>query len=705
MTSQHLVSVIIIFLNSEKFLREAIESVFAQTYGNWELLLVDDGSTDASTAIARHCAAQHSPKVSYLEHAGHQNKGACAARNLGVYQAKGKYIALLDSDDVWLPQKLERQVALLESQPQAAMLYGASQYWHSWTGNVEDMGRDHVPDLGVSSDTLYNPPSLCMLLYPLGTGAAPCPSDLLIRRDAIIQIGGFEEDFRGERQLYEDQAFLAKMYLEHPVFVSSECWDRYRIRQDSCVSVVTKAGQYQSVRLFFLTWLEAYLLKRGVKDARIWGALSQAITPYRQPVIPDNLPSSIKQMVLRESTWSLRVSGGNVARLVFPPDQSDLVRVNIQKAQTASRFDIQLNQPRLRVEAAHSYLLRFRARADSPRTISAGFAKAEAPWSGLGLYTTIELTTEWKSFEEEFVALSDEDNARILFDMGNSPIPVELSSVSLRSMPDGQYITPDLSLAETREMGRHQTSLEGSSSTRPTLVQEQEPVGRQAEKQAAVIEGTHIGVLRRLTPFSRDWGWDRGLPIDRYYIETFLAREADSIRGRVLEIGDNSYTVRFGGDRVIKSDVLHMEEGNPKATIVGDLSSAPHILSETFDCIIITQTLNRIFEIREAINTLQRILRPNGVVLATFPGITQIDRRESAPWYWSLTTCSARNLFEERFPAAAVVVTSYGNVLAASSFLYGIAAEELNQREELDYQDPAYEVLITTKAVKSAPCI
>jgi glycosyltransferase involved in cell wall biosynthesis len=115
MLAKPLVSCVVIFLNGEQYIREAIESVFSQVYEHWELFLVDDGSTDSSTQIARHYAQQHPDKVHYLEHPGHQNRGMSAARNLGIRHAQGAYLAFLDADDLWLPQKLERQVAILET--------------------------------------------------------------------------------------------------------------------------------------------------------------------------------------------------------------------------------------------------------------------------------------------------------------------------------------------------------------------------------------------------------------------------------------------------------------------------------------------------------------------------------------------------------------------------------------------------------------
>jgi SAM-dependent methyltransferase len=210
-----------------------------------------------------------------------------------------------------------------------------------------------------------------------------------------------------------------------------------------------------------------------------------------------------------------------------------------------------------------------------------------------------------------------------------------------------------------------------------------------------------FGSLRRVAPVSRNFGRDRGRPIDRYYIEPFLAANADSIRGHVLEVDDNRYTRTFGGDRVTRSDVLHVHPNNPRATIVADLTRADHIASNRFDCIILTQTLPFIYDIHAVVRTLHRILKPGGVVLATVGGITPICRRDMERWghYWSFTTLSARLLFEEAFPGANVRVDSFGNVLAATAFLHGLAAEELRPTE-LDYRDPDYEFLITIKAVK-----
>jgi SAM-dependent methyltransferase len=223
----------------------------------------------------------------------------------------------------------------------------------------------------------------------------------------------------------------------------------------------------------------------------------------------------------------------------------------------------------------------------------------------------------------------------------------------------------------------------------------------QAHALWPAVGWVRFGSLRRVEPISRNWGFDRGLPVDRYYIARFLERHAQCVLGRVLEIADNTYTREFGGADVTRSDVLHVAGGNPRATIVGDLAYAPHIVSESFDCIILTQTFQLIYDVRAAIRTIHRILKPGGVVLATFPGISQISRYDADRWgyYWSFTTLSAQRLFEECFPAENVHVQAHGNVLAAIALLHGLACQELRP-SELNYFDPDYEVLITVSARK-----
>jgi len=212
----------------------------------------------------------------------------------------------------------------------------------------------------------------------------------------------------------------------------------------------------------------------------------------------------------------------------------------------------------------------------------------------------------------------------------------------------------------------------------------------------------NFGDFKRLTPISREFGFERGQPIDRYYIDGFVQRHAADIRGRVLEVYDNAYTRRFGGNRVVHSDVLDIDAGNPRATIVADLTGAAEVPSNAFDCFILTQTLQLIYDLHAAVRNVHRLLKPGGVLLATIPGVSQIDRYNCADtWCWGFTKVSARRLFEQSFRAEDIEVTAHGNVLSAVSFLEGVATEELRPAE-LDFVDPCYELLITVRAVKSS---
>jgi len=218
------------------------------------------------------------------------------------------------------------------------------------------------------------------------------------------------------------------------------------------------------------------------------------------------------------------------------------------------------------------------------------------------------------------------------------------------------------------------------------------------------VGGVNFGDLRRSAPVSRVFGLDRGTPVDRYYIEQFLSNHATDVWGRVLEVGDNFYTRKFGGRRITRADILHVTGDNPKATIVADLTRSDDIPADAFDCVILTQTLQFIYDVKAAIRTLYRILKPGGVLLATVPGISQISRYDMDRWgeYWRFTTLSVRRLFTEVFPPENVKVNAHGNVTAAVAFLHGLAAEELSAAE-LAFNDPDYELLITVRAVKPLP--
>ena len=213
-----------------------------------------------------------------------------------------------------------------------------------------------------------------------------------------------------------------------------------------------------------------------------------------------------------------------------------------------------------------------------------------------------------------------------------------------------------------------------------------------------LIRPAWLGTLRRTTPLSDYWGYDRGTPVDRYFMERFLGEHRRDICGRVLEVENSCYTQRFGTG-VERAEVLDIDSANPRATIVADLAAADCIPADTYDCIILTQTLQYIYHPQAAIAHAGRILRPGGVLLATVPGIIKMDPDFVGTDYWRFTVDSCAALFGEVFGQEQIKVRTYGNVLTAIAFLTGIAHEELSARE-LDSADPAYPVIIAVRAVK-----
>ena len=211
----------------------------------------------------------------------------------------------------------------------------------------------------------------------------------------------------------------------------------------------------------------------------------------------------------------------------------------------------------------------------------------------------------------------------------------------------------------------------------------------------------NYGDLRRLQPVSRRYGFDRGTPIDRYYNRLFFKRHAGDIGGHILEIGDNHITQGIGRDRVISADVLNLHAGAPGTTIVADLATDTSIPDAKFDCVIVEQTLQLIYDTGAALRTLERILRPGGVLLLTVPGtISQLcPGKWRHSWCWGFTAYSVNRLLSEVFARHSCIIYSYGNVLTSIAFLEGIAAEELSS-EELDHEDPLYPLLIAARVVK-----
>jgi glycosyltransferase involved in cell wall biosynthesis len=289
------VSVIMCFLNTEPFLAEAIDSVLAQTYHLWELILIDDGSTDNSTTIAQGYATQYPDRIRYYEHPNHINRGLSASRNRGLAQSLGEFIAFLDADDVWLPGMLAAQLGLMLEQS-VALICEASEYWYDWD---DPRQQNVIVPVGTSQNQVFSPPQLLINLYPLGSGAAPCVCGMLARKATIEKHGGFDDSFTG---MYEDQAFLIKFYLHEEIFISAGCHNRYRQRRDSLVQSSLSSGAYHQDRRFFLTWLQSYLQVTQIKSGVVNMHLTQALLPYHPTLLStvrNWVPSSLKSFIKR----------------------------------------------------------------------------------------------------------------------------------------------------------------------------------------------------------------------------------------------------------------------------------------------------------------------------------------------------------------------------------------------------------------------
>lgn len=251
---QPLISIIIPFYNVEDYLEEAVESVRRQSYRNWQLILVDDGSVDQSAVIACALTRRDPERIVCVSHPLNINQGASAARNLGLKKADGEYMAFLDADDLWVPDKLEHQVNLLNRFPDTEMICGASLYWSSWQ---EGGAPDRVIQVGCRQNFLFDPPRLLDVLYPLRRGHAPSMNGLLIRRSTVERVGGFVDEFEG---MYDDQAFLSKIYLSGRVYVSDKVYDKYRQgRSGSICQISGGAGDYLEHRLRYLEWFSSYI--------------------------------------------------------------------------------------------------------------------------------------------------------------------------------------------------------------------------------------------------------------------------------------------------------------------------------------------------------------------------------------------------------------------------------------------------------------
>jgi glycosyltransferase involved in cell wall biosynthesis len=279
------VSVITPFLNVAQYLSAAIESVQMQTFTDWEMILVDDGSSDGSVEIAT-AAAAADPRIRLIRSNG---RGAAAARNAGLRIASGKFVTFLDGDDLFEPEKFEKDIEVFEGKPQAMVTYGPTMWWfpeepdHNWVESMQDeAGRLHMP------------PKLLDEAILRQRYQVPCICAITVRREALQSVGGFDEAF----QLYEDQTLLVKLLLRYPVFVTATPTSRYRQHPASTSARATASGVYDrmkphAARVRFLDWVDIHVVTSNRMTPQLERSLRFAFSRSQAPRLPTTLRDKV----------------------------------------------------------------------------------------------------------------------------------------------------------------------------------------------------------------------------------------------------------------------------------------------------------------------------------------------------------------------------------------------------------------------------
>jgi hypothetical protein len=548
--------------------------------------LANDGSTDKSGEIAVSYARRFPDKVHYLTHPGFQNKGMSASRNLGVRNARGTFVAFLDADDIWIPQKLERQVSVMRRHPEAGMVANPALYWY----------QDGVKK--------PQPMALSPGMLPAGTwipkilesdNNAACPSSVLIRTALLKQLGGFEESFRGPLMVFEDQVTWFKISLAASVYFDPKHLIWYRIHADSCC-MSTPADQQHAARIVLYSRLADLLRKNETACAQ-------------QSIVVGMARTRLCEMLLTS------------------PGQPGAKQENLKLEKT---------------EAANDY-----------RNLLGSFLFSVLMLGTVSRATALRLCGKLFDF---YQAAYYEGSIKAL-----RLVPAYLAA-SIRKVVPGPIKKP------VRELLRFKRNVT-------------------ARARLAL----------RIRPLSEVWGSDRGLPVHRYYLAQFLREFSSDVRGHCLEFQRDTYTRRLNTGAVTRVDILHIDDSNPEATIVADLTRPNEIPSEQFDCIICTHVLHVIPELDKAVAELYRILKPGGVLLTAVPQTSMYDPgwRE----LWRFTPEGLLFVLSKSFGKENVQVRGYGNSLTAACEIRGVVSDELS-KSILDHHDVRFSVEVCARAVK-----
>lgn len=302
-----LVSIIIPFYNQNNFLAESILSVVGQTYQNWELILINDGSNDESSQIAQTFVDEYPNRIFLYTHPNGENRGASSSRNLGIAHAKGEFVTFLDSDDIFLPDTLKIEIEAFEKNPAADIVCGTSQYWFSWEDKKSKKESDFLVDLGFETGKLYFPPSLFIHNLYAG-GRKPAIGCIILKSSFAKKFTLFQDFFK---YVSEDQIFWTQASLYGKIYVLKDCLAKYRQHSNSSSKDLIKNGNVESDMKKFSDWLEDYLTRKQIRNPEIIQALEvwqkenrfrvkykKLISLYRQ-LLPYRLRHRVRDLIVK----------------------------------------------------------------------------------------------------------------------------------------------------------------------------------------------------------------------------------------------------------------------------------------------------------------------------------------------------------------------------------------------------------------------
>jgi hypothetical protein len=663
MARRGLVSTIVPVYNRPGLLREAVASVLAQTYRPLEVIIVDDGSTDETVGVADALAAEADVvRVIRLAHQGR----AGLVREAGRQLAEGEFIQYLDSDDLLAPRKFELMVGGLESDPDAEVAYCATRRYA-----IGDVPLDVATERTGERFRHLPPEFLSRRFWHTSTP--------IYRRRLCDRIGPWSDLMFWEDIEYDLRVAALSVTIHYrPEFLTDF--------RDHSLGRLSRAGIHQDPKL----------LAEAVRGYQL---LAGHVRRWR--LAPDSQPA-------QDFIEDLRFVAGQCRKLGLERELASCLAIIRQLTGDGSVAILEEPTLEARIEplasaisARSAEVIKLPVRIENRSNTS--FRQSDFLTFGLSyhLLSSDGTMIRWDQPRVRFSTPLRPGDSRQMELPINAPaeagrylVEVDLVCERVNWFSKAGNPTPRVPL-EVHEGGR------SAALFRP-------PVWRQ--RPAAILARAGGAVRRRaqrtrsrwrmangITPLSQAWGTDRGQPIHRHYVEEFLHEFRADIRGNCLEFQDPQYVPRFGGSAVSRLDILHIDDSNPRATLVADLTRPNDLPAGRFDCIVCTHVLHVIFDFRRAIAELHRLLRPGGVLLVAVPHVSMWGAQYDE--LWRFTPAGLRAALAEAFGADGVTIRAYGNSLAAAAEIRGLVADELTAAQ-LDTRDDRFAVEVCGRAVR-----